>query len=321
MKRETFFLIILTCFTISRAGAQIDIHSQYYFNELMLNPAMTGLIESKWRLKHHRRYISLEEYSENHNTTSFDMKFLFNKKFGEYGFQFKEYTGWMMGVGLMDNRGFAGPVQHKFSSDYLSLAFHKMLKSKNYFSFGFQPGVIQSEARKSFDLNAGIQFGIKQIECWTEDQFFRTQAGFSVYHIFSGKEQNDSVYIPQRKLQFHGGYLIREPEHFNIFANAALWYDTSTHFSIGANVLFFPVVHYRFYDRARLGIHYRTSGHLVFSGGFRLYGGGLKTLSLDLTASYDLGLGFIGIQTGYRRGFEFGLVLTPLRKCWSLSKC
>jgi hypothetical protein len=320
-KNNIIFVFFVLTFVSLKLTAQIDIHSQYYFNEAELNPAMTGLIENKWRIKHFRRYETHDSYTANKNTIYADMKFAFSRQSGEYGLNIKEFTGWILGVGIHDSRVNHGLETDQFRADYLSIAIHKKLKSNNYLSFGVEPGYVRFYDRKNFDMNAGIMFGSNQITCWTEDQYFKTQAGISLYNIFSGFKNQYSSYTPGSRLQVHGGYLIKEPRHVNIFVNAALWHDSKTHFSAGANVLFFPIVHYKFYDRARLGLHYRTSNHLVFSGGLRFYGGGQKTISIDMTASYDMNLGFLDANSSYRRGFEIGIVLTPLRKCWSLSKC
>ncbi len=301
--------------------SQTDFHSQYYCNELQQNPALTGLMESKWRLRYFRRYLNFESFRENKNTLFFDMKFMINKKFGEYGFNLKDFSGWMLGVGFMDSRKTFGTESGKIASEYLTLSFHRQLKSSNYLSFGLQPGYEKTNNQGKFNMNAGIMFGSKKISCWTEDQFFKIQAGISVYNIFTSNVKNDTLSAQTRYVQLHAGYLIKAPEHLNIYANAALWHDTVTSFSAGTNVLFFPIVHYRFYDRARLGIHFRSSNHLVLSGGLRFYGARQKSISIDVTASYDAGLSFIGLKTWYKNGFEFGIVLTPLQKCWSLSKC
>lgn len=314
-------IILLFILTALSARSQVDIHSQYYFNELQLNPAMTGLMENTWRLKYFRRQMNHNDYSAVNSTVFADLKFMLNRQAGEYGLNIREFSGWVLGAGLMDHRVAHGLESDLFRADYLSLAVHKLLNKSNYLSFGIQPGYLRMYDERMFDLNAGLMFGSGQIECWTEDQFFRTQLGIAFYNLLSDYKHNDSTYFPGRRMHIHGGYLIKEPKHFNIFANAAIMVDSKTHFTAGANVLFFPIVHYRFYDRARLGLHYRSSNHLVFSGGLRFYGGSQKTISVDMTLSYDVGMGFIDMVPKYRNGFEFGIVLTPLRKCWSLSKC
>jgi len=184
-----------------------------------------------------------------------------------------------------------------------------------------QPGYVRMYDARLFDFNAGLMFGSKQIDCWTEDQYFKTQIGVSGYNILSDFKHNDTTYFPGRRIQMHGGRLIGEPKHFNIFANAAVWYDSKVSFSAGANVLFFPIVHYKYWDRARLGLHYRSSNHMVLSAGLRFYLAAQKTISLDAQISYDFGMQFLDMIPHYKNAFEIGIVLTPLRKCWSLSKC
>ncbi len=301
--------------------AQTDLHSQYYYNQPMQNPALTGLMENKWKLHHFRRYETATDYKSYNQTIDAELKIVFSKEVGEYGLNIKEYSGMMMGIGILDKRVRHDHETDKFRSDYLSIAFHKIMKNKSYISFGFQPGYSRMYDSKKFDMNAGLSFGSKQVECWTEDQYFKTQIGISAYNLFSEFRHNDTSYFPGRMIQLHGGYLIKEPKHFNIFPNAQMWYDSEFSFSFGATVLFFPIVHYKYYDRGRLGLHYRSSNHLVLSGGFRIYGRAQKTISLEMTMSYDFGMKFLDLEPTYKRGLEFGFVLTPLKKCWSLSKC
>jgi hypothetical protein len=318
---KTLFICFIIFFSVRFLQAQTDILSQYYYNQPMQNPALTGLMENKWKLQHFRRYENNADFKALNQTWEAEIKIAFSKQVGEYGLNIKEYSGMMMGIGILDNRVMHEMETDKFRADYLSLSFHKILKNKSYFSIGLQPGFSRMYDTKKFDLNAGISFGSNQIECWTEDQYFKTQIGLAAYNIFSDFRHNDTTYFPGRRIQFHGGYLIKEPKHFNIFVNAQTWYDSEFNFSAGANVLFFPIVHYKYYDRGRLGLHFRSSNHLVLSGGFRLYGRGQKTISLDMTMSYDFGMRFLDLEPGYKRGLEFGIILTPLKKCWSLSKC
>jgi len=321
MKKISFLFAIITFSLTFPTLGQTDIFSQYYFNELQQNPALTGLFENKWRIKHFRRYEAYDNFNTQNNTWSGDIKVVFNKQAGEYGLNIKEFSGWMMGIGVMDHRVFHDLESDKFRANHISLSFHRMMKNKDYFSFGFQPGFLRMYDDRKFDINAGILYGSKQIECWSEDQFFKTQIGLSAYNLLSDFRHNDSSYFPGRKIQLHGGYLIKEPKQFNIFASASLWYDSKVSFSTGANVLFFPIVHYKYWDRARLGLHYRTSNHMVLSAGLRFYLAPQKTISLDAQISYDFGMQFLDLIPKYKRGIEIGVVLTPLRKCWSLSKC
>jgi hypothetical protein len=319
-KIKYVFLICVSIYSTQNI-AQIDVHSQYYFNELMLNPAMTGLVENKWRLQHFRRYEMFDDFNAQNSTFAADFNVAFSKNVSEFGLNIKEYSGVMMGVGVIDNR-----IQHdletdKYRSNHISLALHTMTKNKSYYSLAIQPGFLRMYDERMYDVNVGFMFGKNYIECWSEDQYYKFQLGVSAYNLFSDFRTNDSSYFPGKRIQAHAGYLFEEPKHFNIFANSALWYDSQTHFSIGANVLFFPIVHYKYFDRGRLGLHYRTSNHLVFSAGCRLYGKGQNTLSIDAQISYDFQMKFLDLEPSFTRGLELGIIITPLKKCWSLSRC
>lgn len=310
---------------------QIDIYSQYYFFKSIQTPAETGLFERRWRVFAGRRYEfhDSKQFHARNQTIAPEIKIPLMKKAGEYGLYMKEYSGNTIGLGIVDYRVHHNNEQDYFRADFFSLALHHQFKRKregrkhqlNYLSFGMQPGYIRMYHLRAFDVNAGLMFSREQIECWTEDQYFRTQIGVSGYHLLSDFRRNDTAYYPGRRLHLHYGQLINTYRHLYFFVNAQTIYDSKFDVLAGVNVLFFPEVHYKFYDRGRLGLHYRSSNHLVLSGGFRLYGAGERTISLDLSGSIEIGMGFLDLTPRYPTAIEIGMVLTPLHKCWPLKRC
>lgn len=326
---------IFTCaflfFLVYKIECQIDLYSQYYFFKPMQNPANTGLFDRKWKLFFSRRYQLHQNkvYNSHNQLISPEIKIALMRKTGEYGVFIKEYSGYMIGLGIIDYRVHHNNENDFFRSDFFSFAIHRQIKRKSenrknqvrYFSFGLQPGYIRMYNLRSFDINAGMILSQEQIECWTEDQFFKTQIGMAGYHLLTESRRNDTSYYPGRRFHFHFGQLINSYKHLYFFVNTQATYDTQIDITVGLNVLFFPEVHYKYYDRGRLGLHYRTSNHLVISGGFRLYGKSARTISADLSGSIEIGMGFLDLIPRYKTAIEIGIILTPLHKCWPLTKC
>lgn len=311
---------LLLIFLIAESGIHAQQHYSTWWNpELRLNPALTGIMPAKWRLRETFR----NQYYENApsirtNNIFADTRKEFSKEVGGYGMTMTESTGRSIGYGIMDERRRSDSDSAAFIADYFSLAFHRRIK-KSDVSIGVQPGYMRNSVDRKFDFNAGIFFGTDMIRCWQEDQFFKTQFGIAGYNLLS--DFADSSLLPGREIQAHFGTLIEKPKHFDIVANAFYSYTGMHNFGFGAVVLFFPIVHYKFWDRTRLGLHYRSSNHLTFSAGMRIFGSGQKSLSVDGMISYDLPLKFMEFNSTYKNGWEISLVLTPLVKCWSLDPC
>jgi hypothetical protein len=303
--------------------AQAHHYSQFYNSELKLNPALTGLLQEKWRVKDVFQYRNLHNQQQiRTNTAFFEYRWQFDKIRNNYGLVVEEKRNFFMGIGIVDERRWSSNTAAAFASDYLSVAFHTKLGEKSNISIGLQPGYEYGPNRHFFDMNAGFVFGYKEIFCWQEDQFFKYQFGFAAYHLFQDfHPQTAEIYFPARQLQLHGGVLIEPVEQFNFIPNFEYIYDSQHFYNLGFTMFFFPIVHYNNYDRSRLGFHYKNTGHLCFSGGLRFFGAEKNTFSIDCALSYDMGLAFLGAETAYKDGFEVMLLITPLYKCWSIDRC
>lgn len=291
----------------------------FWNSDLRLNPALTGLMQSKWRVSEHYRNQSTDINRLRWNTLSADFRKEFTKTAGDYGLKMEESTGRSLGIGFYDDRVNYGNDSSRYISDYFSLAYHRVLKKGGIISLGVQPGYMRTELEKYFDLNAGIAYGQGSYDCWREDQYTKVQFGISGYHLT--RDFSDSALIPGREINIHYGQLIKGKKNFNFIVNAEYSYRGIHEFIVGTYVLFFPVVHYRYFDRGRLGIHYRTTNHLLLSAGARLYGRGGKSITVDGIIGYEMPMKFLDFESPYNSAWEIGIVISPFKKCWSLSPC
>lgn len=321
MKKNRILILLIILFSTAVPALAQHPHGQFWTPELRINPAFTGMMNAKWRIReNYRRETFNDGYVLKWNTLSADIRKDITKEVGGYGLKMQESSGNTFGFGILDDRRRSDSAEAEYIADYFAISYHKVLKkSGNSIGFGIQPGYMRNASERKFDLNAGILWGKGKINCWQEDQYFQNQIGFAGYNLLS--DWNDSSALPSREVHAHAGFLIKKIEQFNFVINGFYRYNGSNDFSIGTYALFFPIVHYAYWDRARLGLHYRSSNHLTLSAGLRLYGRGKKSITLDGTISYDLPLKFLEFNSTYKSAWEIGLVLIPFEKCWSLGKC
>jgi len=316
--RLIFILFIVYCAVGLQAYGQQP-QGTFWTPELRLNPALTGVMTSKWRLiEHHRMQSFNENGALNWNVISADFRKEKIKKREGYGLVIDEATGNTFGFGIMDDRRRSDSTGARYTADYFSFSYRHAFKNYSL-GFGIQPGFMRSESEKKFDLNAGLLWGSGSIYCWQEDQVFKNQIGLAGYNILSN--WGDTGIMPGREIQAHAGFLIKKIEQFNFVVNGLYRFNGTNDFSLGTYVLFFPIVHYAYWDRARLGLHYRSTNHLTLSAGLRFYGQGKKTLTLDGTISYDMPMKFLDLNSKYKSAWEIGIVVTSFSKCWSIDKC
>jgi len=319
MNHRKSLLIFLLFLAVSFSSFGQQPHGIFWSPELRLNPALTGVMTGKWRLMEHHRSQTFNQGGTLHwNTISADFRKDIIKKSGGYGLVMDEATGNTFGFGIMDDRRRSDSTGAEYIADYFSFSYRHAFK-KSTFGFGIQPGYMRSEAEKKFDLNAGLLWGSGTIYCWQEDQIFKNQIGIAAYNILS--DWADTALMPGREVQLHAGFLIKKVEQFNFVVNGLYRYNGSSDFAFGTYAIFFPIVHYAYWDRARLGLHYRSSNHLTWSAGLRFYGRGRKTFTLDGTISYDMPMKFLDFESKYKNAWEIGIVITRFEKCWSTDKC
>jgi len=306
--------------------AQVDAYSQFYNTDMAVNPALTGLMESKWRIQDvfRRQFKNVDSLHYN-NYFGAELMLKFKRTYTNYIVHVDQELNSSIGLGVYteDQWGrnhYVDGVKAMYQSYFLSIALHKAITKKSDFSVGLQPGLYRSLSQYHPDANIGVLYGFQNIFCWREDQLFKTQIGISAYHVLQDfVKTKDTVYHPVRRLQAHGGILININKVFGLYPNFHLIYDGNKYADVG--VSFYYLHHQRFWDRLRFGTHYRTTQHLVFSGGIRLFPDKEKSLVYELTASYDLNLHNLNVEPYYRNGFDIGITIYPFQKCWSLNKC
>lgn len=296
--------------------------SHFWMREIRLNPALTGIIPAKWKLGYDIRFFRNDNDKTNWSSTYFEAKKVFYKDVGKYA-KDKQPTGWILGYGFLDDRRRGNMDGAYFIANYLSLALLKM-STKSYqdsvISFGLQLGFLRDGQRAMFDVNGGFLWGWNPILCWQEDQYFAYQIGVAGYHLFFPFRKKDDIF-PGRTFHLHAGILAKYNKQVYLVLNGLVSYSNQTELVVGGYALLFPEIHYFYWDRFRIGIHYRLSNHLVFSTGIRLFGKARKSLSLELVASYDLPMSFMDFKYPYSHAWELGFYLIPHEKCWNISPC
>jgi len=324
-----FVFIAFICFKSIIGFGQPEMYSQFYGSDLRLNPALTGMIHRDWQI------CELYQGNKNNNDLKTSTNCIYAelaydiiKTKGRYGMVIKEKSNTMFGIGLMNEFRNSGNSDYNFMSNFFSIAIHRRIFNSSNISIGIQPGMVKTNSGNKFDMNFGVLYGFQKHDCWIGDQVYKYQAGVSLYSYsqpFHSTE--DTLYIKPKHIQAHAGALINIGKKFGIVPRAYYLYEGDHHYSGGATFVFRK--HYSCIDRIRAGLHYLSSEHLVCSGGFRLYTRGKNSSShdnrdafaVDLCFSYDLKLDMIGLESGYKNGFEINIILYPITKCWEMSKC
>ena len=355
MKKILLFISIL-CGLYSLAFAQHVQFSQFYNDDLELNPALTGLvpvtwqpverlnggaesdqvkasglppppgyswidaIPPKWRIRENAQYRQFTDNQLFYNSFSCEYKINFLKSSSNYGLTNQETSKNMIGLGIIDNRGYYRNSINSFSRDFLSLALHKNLFSDVDLSLGIQPGVVIGSKQFEFNVNAGILLGINFEDCWHEDQFFKTQIGVSAINILQNNKSIDTMQIGRRMINAHVSTLVSISSFLGIIPRIYGRYDSIISYNAGLTFIYRD--HGVFVDRERVGVHYSSNQFIVISGGFRIYGEKKQTWSVDFNLSYDFQIRKDAkAYEQYKRGLELAIVVVPTMKCWSLLRC
>jgi|GEM_PF-1935443 len=298
-------------------------YSHFWMRELRLNPALTGLMAGTWKLGYDKRFFRDDSMKSNWSTAYVEFKKSFYKKVGEYA-KDKEPTGWTIGYGFMDDRR-RGNFEHAYYiSDYLSVSFLKVPKKQEkhdwLLGLGMQLGFLRDGSRNIFDVNVGIVGGKSTILCWQEDQVYKYEWGVAAYHIFQ-PWRKDTSYVPGRTIHAHGGALVKYNKNLHLVVQVYGGYSNQPDLVVGGYALLFPDVHYYYWDRFRIGAHYRLTNHLVLTTGVRIFGRSKKSVAMDFVASYDLPMKFMDFKSPYKHAWELGFYIYPHEKCWNLSPC
>lgn len=324
---KTLFIVFIGLALTISTYSQIDDYSLFNHTDLYVNPALTGLMESKWRVREvFRRYTGLGDEIYMNNYISAEMRMKFHSTFNNYINHVDQELNSSYGIGIYDERQiyrkqYIDQFKRSYSSDFISLALHKAFTKRFNFSVGVQPGFVQTLTNKGFDANIGVLFGFGEQFCWKEDMLFRTQIGFSAYHVLHDliSKKDTSIIKLQSRLQAHGGTLININKKVGIYPNFHLIYSDKMFENIGFTLVYLE--HQTFWDRLRAGINYRSSEHLALSTGIRLFNDKQKGLVYEIALSYDVNLGKFNLDPYYQNAFDISLTIYPFEKCWSLNKC
>jgi type IX secretion system PorP/SprF family membrane protein len=251
MKIKTFPLrllcILLIVITVPRVCFAQDVHfSQYHMSPLTLNPALAGAVYEKQGLINYKDQWGSITSPYKTLAASYDMR-LDMKKIKK-GF-------WAGGINFFSDK--AGDSQMGTLQANLTAAYHVLLNKYNTLGAGMQGGVVQRSInysalqsgnqyngnsynpvlpigepfyKPSFtyaDIGAGILWAYNntaEVKV-TDNNDFRANAGFSIYHI---TQPNYSFYSSNEKLQLkyvlHGNVLIGVPNTNVAFVPGFMYY-------------------------------------------------------------------------------------------------
>ena len=301
-------------------GAAQDAHySQFYASPVNLNPAFTGVTNSKYRAA-----VQLRNQGNSLGAplTAYGITYDMN-------FNRKTFTNFFWGGGISVNSEIADEWGYNYNSFLVSAAYHLVLNKRNMISFGLQTGLgqvsfpnledrtfpdnndgytystgIGSDAAAfqntlNYDLNSGISY-LGKIN---RHNIF---AGASIYHIVPSAKGN-------RKMRYtaHMGTKFKILERFRFTPHFI--YNAQGEFNelnIGTNFeLNLP-------DNtdpemiASLGTYYRLSntvdGNLASNA--LIIVGGLSFQTISVGISYDINLAPAREFSNLSQGFELSLV-------------
>jgi len=221
------------------------------------------------------------------------------------------------------------PRNNPYSAHYLSLSYAHLIGHGMFaYGVGLQPGFINNpENQNQFNVNAGFSFfGAvldRQKNLWGDCELLKSLtynyfsvALYNAYSPYYSKNEFDTLSaIPGKRVQFTFQQTFFATHDFHLTASGLVMYNGMVSYMAGPSIVF--DVHHKYYDMVRFGIQYKSTGHLVYSTGLRLYGTPDKTISFILNGSYDAPLSTA--QNTYGKGWAVTLSVLPLIKCWHIS--
>ncbi len=312
--------------------------SRFYDSELSLNPAFAGNAQEGWKFNNITGITGLANGQKYYtNSASFHLNFKFSDAKDYYGLKVITERDYRLGAGILDERRWSEDFRYSYFSDYLNFAYHK-ISPKGMFSIGVQGGVFKvsdylpptdaslpdslqaAEITGEFspDFNMGIMYQAGDMSCWKGDQLYRFQIGLAGYHLLENfNNQEDTTIFPARQIQAHTGYLIGVNRAIGVIPRAFFLYNGESFYNAGFTVLFRR--HENFLDRLRLGMHYKSTNHLIFSAGIRFFWGQTTQKAIDIALSFDDDIE--GQNPYYQNNIEFSISFYPFVRCWETSKC
>jgi hypothetical protein len=331
------FLFLQYC-----ADAQPANYTQWWNARLSVNPAFTGQGIETHRgqfLYQTRTYSDTLTMQTAYASVEYRFDFLNTNK--GYGLVLNREHPISLGFGLMAERRFSAHAWYPYLIAGASMSAMYGFSESSTLSIGLQPVYYEAAgyypypaylaetlsdtivlpghaAFRRFSLNAGIHIGTGKMDCWADDLLHRFEAGIAVLNAFLDYRTLMPDVHPGRQIQAHAGGLLPAGRKVGIVPRILYIYEGQSLYNAGLTILHRR--HFGMADRLRLVVLYRNTGHLAIGGGIRIYGRQGRTFSADIEVSRDFLLH--NNNSGWHHtAWEIGLVLKPLKKCWSLDDC
>ncbi|MGC8864505.1 MAG: hypothetical protein ACP5O2_02175 [Bacteroidales bacterium] len=324
--------------------AQVSDYTLFRQASAWLNPALTGTGPEKWKLTAllQRRTVN-DTLSHQNQLFAADYRFDFFRQRRDYGLVLNRRYPVALSVGIFSER--RSSTHYGYPYHRMGLAISGMVFSEaetHVLAFSLRPVFHESAPytpitqttlspftdsimpghahERLFTADAGIILGWGKMDCWTDDQAYRWELGFSVLNLTMKQQTRRPDVHPGREYHAHVGVLWEWGQKWG-WVLRGLYINNGEKFYHPTLTLLYRR-HFSMVDRLRFTLGYRSSGHLSVSGGFRVFGSGRQTLSADLELAHDFPLKNQNIiWPWHKSAWEISLIIKPIRKCWGLDNC
>lgn len=324
--------------------AQVADYTLFRQASAWLNPALSGTGPEKWRLAGLMQWRSVNDtLSHRNQLISVEYRFDFSKEHRDYGLVLNRRYPMALSLGLFSEQRFSSHYWYPYHR--MGLSVNAMIFSEagaHVLAFSLRPVFYEAAAytpisqtvltpfadstmpgharERFFTTDAGVVLGWDKMDCWSDDQAYRWEAGLCVSNFTMKQQPRWPDVHPRREYHAHAGVLWEWGQKWG-WVIRGLYSNNGESFYHPTLTLLYRR-HFSLADRFRFSAGYRSSGHLSLSGGFRVYGSGRQTLSADLEIAHDLPLKDQDLLwPWHRRAWEVSLIIKPIRKCWGMDNC
>lgn len=336
-------ILLVQLFFISETDAQPAFYSQPLASGEAMNPALAGVSAHKYYLG--GIYQNRQTYDTTNVSTwlfrgAYRIDFDYAKS--GYGQKYVDESPFSLAIGFLTETRRSDSNMLQYRSAYLPIAIHYKIARKHLISVSFAPGLFQypnlaesmsvsyipnpqpityraMKSKYQFDYGIGILIGLNKMECWTDDQLYKFMIGASYWHNGLSDTIPMSKNMPTGTINVHASYLWEINEQWGAIPLVQVQHQQET-VILGEFTLMYRR-HWAFFDRARVGVGYRSAGQIIPSAGFRIFGGKKRSFGADLAFSYDISIQDQKESVWHKKGFEISLLLSPVLQCWSNSPC
>lgn len=275
MKKIFLILIAISFFTLAGFSQQIPLYSQYMFNKLLLNPAVTGNTDAiELRLTARQQWVGIEK-APSTQVISGHLR-LNNGTMGVGGVIYADRFGPESKIGLQGNYSYIIPVFNEEGRLSFGLSFQVFQYQMDYANFTF------------LDIDDSML-------AYNKENSWRPESDIGIYlygaNYFAGISANQLIALPVKiggdekelnKLVRHynlmGGYNFSVGRDFNLEPSTLLKTSFKAPFQADVNI---KGIYQKDYW---LGFSYRTSGDIITMLGFT-YKDFVFGLAYDLATS------------------------------------